>query len=218
MRSSVCLFSGSVALFLSACGGAPEKEPSDEDLMTELTELIGEPEVDPNAWRIESDEKYCQLEIPGYMTAQTGLNPAAILQFGYIEKKQFDQFECYAIVMGENKDTIESYNKSGVEYDVTSYRQEVLKSFGSGLVQYEMLSAEPEIVQVNGMDCIKSEMNGILVTGASIYYQMAVFEGQNAFFQVLCWCIESQKAKFKGDMARIIDSFIESDPAADTNE
>jgi hypothetical protein len=107
----------------------------------------------------------------------------------------------------ETKEEIASYGLD-MEFDAMSYRDISVAALAEGLDNYEVLTTEPEVEKVNGMDCVKNEMRGSLGE-INVLYKLGVFEGEKAFYQVLTWCIEEQKATFASDMDKIIESFEE---------
>jgi len=192
-------------LTVFSCGEAEEKEKG--DAINELSEEMKKLDGAAGDWTNKGDGKFFTIDIPNYMTPRVDLNALASLQFGYVERKQFEQFENYALVMVQTHEAIDTLKREE-EFTITSYWKQVMSEFGEGLDNYEELTTEPGIDTVNGMSCILNEMRGSLAS-ADVYYRLAVFEGKLGFYQVLCWCIESQKQKFIPDMDRMIGSFKE---------
>ena len=59
---------------------------------------------------------------------------------------------------------------------------------------------------INGVGCIQNQFTGKM-NGYSIYYQLAVFETEEQFLQLLTWCYESEKEQHQSEMDRMIYSF-----------
>jgi hypothetical protein len=190
---------------VSSCGEAEDKEKG--DAINELSEEMKNLQEASESWTNRSDGKYFTIDVPNYMTERKDLNEKASLQYGYVERKQFEQFENFMLVMVETYEEIDSYDLE-VKFTAMSYRDQVMGNFGKTLDYFEVLTTEPVVEEINGMNCIINEMRGSL-GGSGIYYKLAVFEGKNGFYQVLCWCIETQKQKFSPDMDRMIASFSE---------
>ena len=126
------------------------------------------------------------------------------------QKKQAEETtkEHYLIVLMETKEEIAAYDL-GFEFDAASYSELAVQSLEGGLDGYEVLTKNPKVESVNGMDCVKSEMRGNLGS-VNVFYKLGVFEGKNAFYQVLTWTIEEQKDQFGPHMDKIINSFKEA--------
>lgn len=198
--------------FLSAavisCGGSSEKEA--EEFWNDLAESI-EDNMDgstsSNEWSTQGDNQYFELDVPGHMNSMYDLNQEAALQYGYVEQSGLEVLEHYVIVLMETKEEIDGYDLD-MDFDALSYSEISVESLKGGLDDYTVLTKDPEIIEVNGMDCVKNQMRGSL-GDVNVYYELGVFEGDKAFYQVLTWCIEEQKDKFKSDMDKIIESFKE---------
>jgi hypothetical protein len=199
-------FAGLMFLALAACGSS-ESEDKKNELTDALNELNEELESADSDWRTISTNSYFDVDIPTKMVISTELNDEASVQYEYVEEVGGTVKELYMIVIMETKEEIESYELD-MEFDALSYGDLSVANLEGGLDTYNVLTKEPVIETVNGLDCAKYEMAGTLGT-IGVYYKLGVFEGENAFYQVLTWTLEDQKSEFKGDMEKIINSFKE---------
>ena len=158
-------------------------------------------------WKTINDNELYSFEIPVYMEAMNDLNSEASHQFGYIETKGGEVLELYTIVLFETKKEIESYNLKK-ELDILTYSELAVKNLKGGLKKYKVLTKKPVIQNLNEMKCVKSEMWGALGS-VEVYYKMAIFESDMAFYQVLSWTINNQKSVFYNEMDQIANSFRE---------
>ncbi len=194
-----------------ACGGSSEKEELEgmlEELRAELDQNVLDEET---GLSLKTNNAFFDIKIPDRMDIMTDLNAEASLQYGYVKEMGLEVKEHYLIVLMETKEEIETYDLD-VEFDAMSYSEISVESLGNGLDEYNILTTNPEVEKVNGMDCVKSQMQGTLFGpqgNINVYYKLGVFEGDKAFYQVLTWCIEEQKGEFEADMDMIIESFVE---------
>lgn len=193
-------FAGLMFLTLAACGSSESSETTESSGTTGTTET-------PADFRTINTNSYFSVDIPTKMKIDNELNDQASVQYSYVEDVDGEVKELYMIVIMETKEEIESYELD-MEFDALSYGELSVSNLEGGLDTYEVLTKNPEIESINGMDCAKFEMKGSLgVVG--VFYKLGVFEGENAFYQVLTWTLESQKGDFKEDMDKIIGSFKE---------
>lgn len=205
------IFKVSVIALLSmgffACGGESADDTNDTvEIIDEMISDIVEETPEGN-WMTDDFNEYFSVKVPSRMESMRDLNAEASAQYGYVKQVGTEVKEHYMIVLMETKEEIESYGLD-VEFDAMSYRDISVAALESGLDTYTVLTTEPEIEKVNGMECVKNEMRGQL-GDINVFYKLGVFEGENAFYQVLTWCIEEQKGEFGADMDMIIDSFEE---------
>jgi len=188
-----------------ACGGS---EKLSDDTKNELTEMLEEIESEvPADWHTNSTNSYFDIDVPGNMEITSDLNQEASLQYKYFEEVGGEGRENYMIVLMETKDEIESYDLDE-DFTALSYSAMAVEALRDGLDTYEVLTKSPKVEKVNGLDCVINEMHGSM-GDVNVFYKLAVFEGDKAFYQVLCWTIEEQKSDFIGTMDKIIHSFKE---------
>ncbi|MCH2235703.1 MAG: hypothetical protein MK078_15795 [Crocinitomicaceae bacterium] len=197
-----------LAIGMVACGGSREDELTDalNELEETFENLDEEMSSSDDEWSTVEGDGF-EIDIPGHMEEMYDLNAEAALQYGYVEQVGYEVQEHYLIVLMETKEEIASYELD-MEFDAMSYRDISVESLRDGLDAYTVLTEDPVVETVNGMDCVKNEMRGALGE-VNVYYQLGVFEGENAFYQVLTWTVEEQKSNFKSDMEASIDSFSE---------
>ncbi len=191
-----------------ACGGGATGEDA-ETMADDVEQSLDGTDMSSNSteWMTNSDNEYFTVKVPKRMEAMRDLNAEASVQYGYVKEEGNQVKEHYLIVLMETKEEIASYGLD-MEFDAMSYRDISVEALEGGLDTYEVLTKEPEIEKVNGMQCVKNEMRGEL-GDINVFYKLGVFEGENAFYQVLTWCIEEQKGEFGKDMDKIIESFKE---------
>lgn len=159
-------------------------------------------------WKTDNTSGYYTIDIPENMVSTTALNSEASSQFEYVELVGSETKENYLIVLMETKEEIASYDL-GFEFDAASYGEIAVMSLESGLDSYNILTKEPKVEKVNGMDCVKYEMEGSLGV-VDVFYKLAVFDGEKAFYQVLTWTVKSQKDEFAANMDKMLNSFKET--------
>lgn len=197
-----------ISLGFFACGNSSDANSTSsttnttESSSNETTETTGSAE-----FRTVSTNSFFDIDIPNHMEAASGLNGDASIQYQYVEQVGSTVKEHYVIVLMETMEEIESSDLDE-EFDALSYGEISSASLGDGLDSYEILTKNPEVVQVNGLDCVKYEMEGSM-GDVNVFYKLGVFEGEKAFYQVLTWTLTEQKAEFKSDMDKIINSFKE---------
>ncbi len=161
---------------------------------------------------------YFEMNVPEHMREMTELNADAIAQFGYVEefnlpKGETEVKEHYLIVMMESKADIEGYPVD-LKVDALSYSHDAIESLrhGENVLKFIVSPDTSIIEQVNGMDCVRNEIVASLGSrngSVELFYKLGIFEGEEAFYQVLSWCIQSQKTDFEKDMDAVIGSFSE---------
>lgn len=158
-------------------------------------------------WITDDSNPLYKIEVPEHMVVTKQLNPEASTQYQYIDVEGEDTLENYLVVITETKQSIEKLN-IGFEFDALTYAELSLLALKSGLDHSEVVSGEPEIETVNGLDCVKIEVEGSL-NQLGIYYMVAIFEGEHAFYQILTWTLLEQRDHFQKDMEGMINSFEE---------
>ncbi len=207
-----------ISLFLASCNADSDISESDQlevnelDEMNDLMDELNNPDpLDTNDWR-----NYFDMAVPAPMFEMEELNPTAIAQYGYVEEVEIDSVntevkEHYLIVLMEQKSLIEDYPVER-EIDVMSYRNDAVNALLGNNNGFKNLTEEPAVEDLHGLECVRNELSRTL-TGNNgdilLYYQMAIVEGETAFYQILTWCIDSQREDFEYEMEKIINSFKE---------
>ncbi|MBK7129747.1 MAG: hypothetical protein IPM74_05430 [Crocinitomicaceae bacterium] len=159
-------------------------------------------------YKTDKNSGFYEIDIPEHMEITSELNDEASTQYEWVSAEGSVTKEHYVIVLMETKEEIASYGLEGM-FDALSYSELSVESIGSGLIEYNILTKAPKIEKINGMDCVRYQMDGSNgVVG--VYYELGVFEGEKAFYQVLTWTIKDQKDEFKPQMDHIINSFKET--------
>ncbi len=195
--------------FMISCKPVSEDQETVEDLNDAIDSL--DVELINPLWKSETDDDFFKIELPGRMYSRDDLNDEASLQYGYVQDMGNQVLEHYVVVLLEPKDSIrqeEKEHRLNLDFDVYSYNDFSVEGISGGLDSFVVFNPKPRARVINGMDCIINELRGNM-GDVGIYYELAVFEGERAFYQVLTWCIESQKQEFVDDMEKIISSFKE---------
>lgn len=193
-----------------SCQGSEEE--SVEDLQEGLKELEEEL-VAPPMWQEVRDGRYFSVELPMHMYPWDSLNADASLQYGYAGKVEEVTREHYVIVMIEDKDSIakkEEQLNLHLDLDLKLHNELCLENMGVDFDKFEFLTSDPEPQTTNGLTYMVNEMRGEKGS-VHIYYRLAVYEGERAFYQLLTWCLESQQEVCEEDMSHMIESFKELD-------
>ena len=206
-----------LGLIIVGCNSNPESNPETGDLESLYNELdtiknglVEEPQTPE--W-----QDYFEMDIPEPMFEMDQLNKEAIAQYGYIEEIESDSseetlvLEHYLIVMMESREDMASY-ETEITWNADSYYHNVTQSLRESKDKFDEVEDEPETVQLNGLPCVRNEaIAGMDVRDdwIELYYELAVVEGENAFYQIITWCPLEQRSIFETDMELIINSFKE---------
>lgn len=204
---SVCLFAMTGFLMI-ACNGSNSNEESLTDALEKLNEKLDEASGPETEWQTILDHPAFSVDLPMRMKFESSLNPDADLQYAYVEETDFGTKEHYVIVLIQYKDSIPDYDDESAEFSIEEFGNRASSDLGNSLDEYEIFTAEPEVEDVNGLECMRYEMSGGM-GDVKIYYQMAVYKGDKAFYQLVTWTLQNQKEEFKGEMDRMISSFKE---------
>lgn len=206
-----------VSLLFLGCADQPNSHADSDDLEALYSELdtlknaLAEEEALPN-WK-----DFFQINIPEPMFEMDQLNQDAIVQYGYIEEVKNDTsdevqvLEHYLIVMMETRAEMAEY-ETEMKWDATSYYHNVTQSLRSSKDRFDEVENEPKMISLNGLSCVRNEaIAGMEVRGEwiDLFYELAVFEGEYAFYQIITWCPLEQRSIFETDMELMIDSFKE---------
>jgi hypothetical protein len=66
----------------------------------------------------------------------------------------------------------------------------------------------PATVSINGKPAVRQVVRGE-IDHLRITYRITYFEGQNNFYRVFCWSLESKAGSFASDFDKIAESFRE---------
>lgn len=153
------------------------------------------------------DHELYYFEVPSYMVQDTELNEQASSQYSFLQTRGKKTLESYVIVLSETKEEIESYQLSQ-RFTALSYWHLSAENIGEGLSSYRVLTKKPSIVLHNSMYLTTGKIKGKFGK-IGVVYELAVYEGKKAFYQVLTWTLTNQYKYFAEDMHKIILSFNE---------
>lgn len=188
--------------FLIACNGnhAVQEINNEADSTSQVVEEVKE-------WFTVEVDSLFKMDLPVTMSEKKDLNEEASLEYAYMQKVSGVVKEHYVIVMTDTKAEIDSYDLR-FEFDAMSFSEAALESVVEGYDTYEILTTNPEVESINTMDCVIYEIEAAL-GDVKTYHMLAVFEGQQAFYQVLTWTLVDQKTDFSEKMIQMINSFSE---------
>ncbi len=159
---------------------------------------------------MDSNE-FFTIEIPKGMVEQNDMNVAASLQYGYPEDTTLAEGEKqpleYLLVMLETKEEIANFGLD-IEFDVENYAEVSLASLESSFESFDIINKDVEVQKRDGLSYILYDIEAH-IQHISIFYKLAIFEGDHAFYQVITWCELPFKEKFNKEMDQIIGSFKE---------
>jgi len=158
-------------------------------------------------WKTDSSSGYYTIDVPERMVSTFELHDEATTQYEYVEQDGATVKEHYVIVLMETKESIDALGLD-FDFDAISYSELSVQALEGGLSSSNILTKERKIETVNGIDCCKVEMEGS-ANGINVYYQIAIFEGEKAFYQVVTWTLQDQKEEFKPIMEKMLASFKE---------
>lgn len=152
-------------------------------------------------------EDLFMIEIPNYMQPNPDLNADAKIAYSYFEDHITIVKEFYLLVLVDTKEEIESYDLD-IEFDAMSFSKSSLNAVVSGYDSYKIIEEEVGKEDINGSEAVIYEIEASL-GDVNTYHQLAVIEGERAFYQILTWTLLEQKEEFKQPMKKIIYSFEE---------
>ncbi len=137
------------------------------------------------------------ISIPDYMIRTVGLNDAAIFQF------KNDVKDVYGFVIEDNKEELKiaelTYSSISEFYD--DFIKDFVIDEPKRKVSKTILTTKGEI---NFLEADLQYYDADAET--TIYYLIGIVETKNAYYKVLSWCTEANKAKFKSDFQKIVYS------------
>jgi hypothetical protein len=159
-------------------------------------------------WFTVDDNELFTFELPSYMEKTTDLNDEAACEYQYVDSPyQKGGREIYMLVMFETKEEIEEYELD-FTFDAKNYWELAVESLTEPLKAVKILSPELRIENFNEMNLTRSFVFAKFGK-IKVYYNLAVYEGEHAFYQVLAWTVNEHFEYYKPDMERIIESFQE---------
>lgn len=139
------------------------------------------------------------IKIPTYMSETTSLNQEAILQY----QNEFKSI--YMIVLEDKKKDMQillAEYKTNLNFDsdFDKYADYMIENRGfAGLSNQKINGLNAKILKITRM-----------VNGTQAYFNIALFEGKNHYYQIITWSAAGKEAKNRGDMELIVNSFTEN--------
>jgi hypothetical protein len=159
-------------------------------------------------WKTDKNTGFYEIDVPERMQMTNELHAEASTQYEYVELVDGVTKENYVIVLMETKESIDQLGLD-FEFDALTYSELSIQALEGGLSSSEVLTKEPKIESVNGIDCVKIDMEGN-ANGIDVFYKVAIFEGEKAFYQVVTWTLLEQKEEFMPIMDKMVASFKET--------
>ncbi|MFD1551804.1 hypothetical protein [Putridiphycobacter roseus] len=169
---------------------------------------------------VKSDESAMQeiaylnvfsLSIPNYFIEMDDINAQAAIQYGYIEpkdslesKQESDEF--YLTVIPYAKTAFAETMVDSGKVDLSALNLRTAINLALILEDFSAEKENPVTEMVNGIPTIKNSFLGRLGSYL-VYYQMAVYETEDTFYQLLTWCMQNDQGKHKEEMNMMIASF-----------
>lgn len=159
-------------------------------------------------YKTDKNTGFYEIDVPERMQSTNELHAEASTQYEYVEQVGDVVKEHYLIILMETKESIDALGLD-FEFDALTYSELSIQALEGGLASSEVLTKEPKIEKVNGMDCVKIDMKGN-ANGIDVFYKIAIFEGEKAFYQVVTWTLLEQKDEFAPIMDKMLASFKET--------
>lgn len=164
--------------------------------------------ADQDDWFEVNDHELYSFSLPSYMYKVEDLNDEATHQYQYVDDPYYKGAkEIYMIVLPETKEEIAS---TGIyfNFNAKNYWQLSMEMLTEPLKAVKVLSPELQIEDFNGMKLTRSFVFAKF-EGLKVYYNLAVYEGDHAFYQIVVWTVGKHFDYYKSDMIGIIESFQE---------
>ena len=156
-------------------------------------------------------ENHFTIELPNFFIEMNDINPQAILQYGFIKadidtSSSFTDDEFYVTIIPFDKANMQKtlLDSNGVSLSDFNWRTAV--NLELILEDFSAEIKSPKTSLINGLPCIQNTFFGRLGTYL-VYYQMAVYETETQYYQLLTWCMQSQSNVHKTKMNDMINSF-----------
>lgn len=142
------------------------------------------------------------VELPSFLSEAKGLHDMASLQY----QNAFKEF--YIVIIDEPKEEFANAAKATTEFtpDFNGYYQ-ILRGSLKASIKNGVFT-DTKDTQINGLKAKTFTLTG-KADEIPVFYDIAYVEGNDRFYQIVTWTIESSKEKFKEPMDKIIASFKE---------
>ncbi|MDR0230265.1 MAG: hypothetical protein LBI72_14565 [Flavobacteriaceae bacterium] len=153
---------------------------------------------------IQIDTKHT-IEVPTGLVKTTDLNPQAVIQLKDANK------ELYLIVVKEPIEEIDNFFKENKQTLGNQFTQD-FKGYADltylSLLQKAKVKT-PAILratEINGLTTYTVKFDA-LVSGLDVYYNFAAVKGEEYYYQILVWTLNTKKEQNKDEMERMVSSF-----------
>ncbi len=141
------------------------------------------------------------VELPSFLNKADNLHEDASLQY------QNALREFYVVVIDEPKSEFEAaVEETEFTGDLEGYTNILHTSLKQSLGEANFSNIQS--VTINGLNARKFTFEGTL-ENLPVVYQAAYIEGESHFYQIVSWTLQENKAKYQGEMQKIIESFKE---------
>lgn len=147
-----------------------------------------------------------KMQIPAYMRSQKNLNETATMVYASAIK------EIYAMVIEDKAEHIAQIitdnNLSGVIHaDLDGFS----KLAGGNEGEFFLTPADLDKLKDGVIHNLKAKLfeNTRKINGVTIYYKIALVEGENTYYQVIVWTLADRKAKHEEILENMLRSFEE---------
>ena len=143
--------------------------------------------------RVTSDDNDCSICVPVAWEEMSNLNLNACIQAGSKSN------ECYLIVIRQSKSEL------GDDIALERYASAVTHTGAKG-IQEGIVTNEPKVKTIRGAKYALSEMRGV-VANTQVYYSIAAYENDVAFYTVYFWCSVASYPQRKNSFELLASSF-----------
>ncbi len=195
-RLFIPLFSFGIALLFWQCNGSDQVEYTESDYASfNNIDILGE----------------FKIKLPDYFVEMDDIDPRAKLQYGYIQKdkpegEQTLEDEIYVTLVEFDKAKAGKEKGDETSLSLADFNKKNMVNQEVSLTEFEVANSAPKTELINGMTCIKNQYWGNM-GGYSVFYNMAMFETEDRFYQLLLWCFKDYQDKHSSEMDKIIHSF-----------
>lgn len=151
------------------------------------------------------DDKF-KMEIPGFMSPVRNLNADASLQYQNLIR------DMYVMVIEDEPEKVYSAiieNEWGEEYtlDFEGFCKIVASKDSNSFVIYDDRDKFKN-ERINGLNAYTFE-NSRTINDIDVYYQVALVQGKETFYQVICWTAAKKQKRHQQAITDMIYSFAE---------
>lgn len=161
-------------------------------------------EPDTSTRSVPINNQYA-MRIPAMLSSTSRLNEDASMQYQNILR------ELYVIVIDEPIDEIKQAFSDFQLMDLDSmdldgYAMLILDAFADNLSSHRTQGVVP--AKINGLPARIAKVDA-RIQGHSVFYHIAIIEGEDHYYQIMTWTLASRKQRYAGVMNSMIQSFRE---------